>query len=256
MKNWNRLKRKKALLLGAVALALAAVVAVCFCCVRVETPAQRERRLSSQLSSSLSSPLSQSEDSLTSSQQVQPVSGQEEESSSQTGLGETSQSSPPTSSRQEEASSPAENPSQSASSSLEESPPASTPSASQPETPVGCTVTLTIDASRYQASGAQPGRVLVEQAKWEFTGSATVWDAFQGVCQAYGIEYRSTSDLYGVYIREIQGMREGDCGSTSGWVYYLNGQFAHLGVSSQPLKDGDHIRFAYSVLPHDTDGEG
>ena len=48
MKGFGSGKPNKGWLLGGIAILLAAVVAVCFCCVRIETPQQRQQRLASE----------------------------------------------------------------------------------------------------------------------------------------------------------------------------------------------------------------
>ena len=257
-------RRAKALLLGAVALVLAGVVAVCFCCVRIETPQQRQQRLASEagITSGWSSLAQESQ------QWTEPVSsggdGTAEESSAVSrpeGEAAGSASSEQVSASSQAASSPEEEtlsqaPAEEPAGEEPTSAPLPTPSqpaassqTSQADTPRTNTVTISIsckNALPYAGDG-----MLLGGGQWEFTGTATVWDAFAAVCAANGIEYRSTG-ITSPYIREIAGLGEMDCGPTSGWVYYLNGNFSTQGVGGQQITDGDVIQFAYTVTPGDS----
>ena len=265
-------QRAKALLLGAVALVLAGVVAVCFCCVRIETPQQRQQRLASEagITSGWSSLAQESQ------QWTEPVSsggdGTAEESSAvsrpegeaagsasseqvsassqapaSTGTETLSQTPTDEPAGEEPTSAPLPTPSQ----------PAASSQTSQADTPRTNTVTISISCKNALPYAEELGLslpgdgMLLEAAQWEFTGTATVWDAFAAVCAANGIEYRSTG-ITSPYIREIAGLGEMDCGPTSGWVYYLNGNFSTQGVGGQQITDGDVIQFAYTVTPGDS----
>ncbi len=266
MKGFGSGKLKKGWLLGGIAILLAAVVAVCFCCVRIETPQQRQQRLASQ-TGTVSVWSGQPAENLT-----QPAGSGEDSSGAAASATESGSSSsggeePP----QGQASSSGDVPGQTLSSpgeALQENPSASSqpaassapsqPDSPQPDVPQTNTVTVSISC---QTALDYPGDLglslpedgmLLPATQWEFTGSATVWDAFQAVCNANGIEYRTTSSWSGEYIRQIAGLREFDCGSTSGWVYYLNGQFSSQGISNQLIRDGDMIQIAYTVIPGDS----
>lgn len=274
MSFWTPGKRKKALLLGGIALLLAVVVAVCFCCVRIETPQQRQQRLASQagtvsawsavsgktqvepassLSSDLESSVSSDESgaSHSANSETESVSPPEENlsSGSQAQSGHwVSQTAGGASS--ESPSSGVSKPAASSQTGVPETPPSETPQTNTVTLSISCQTALPYE-EQLGLSLPENG-MLLETTQWEFTGSATVWDAFQAVCAAHGIDYKATSSWSGQYIREISGLRELACGSTSGWVYYLNGGFSSLGVSSQPLQDGDTVQFAYTVTPGDS----
>lgn len=266
MKGFGSGKLKKGWLLGGIAILLAAVVAVCFCCVRIETPQQRQQRLASQtgtgsvwseeLSESLTQPAGSQEDS---SGAAAPAteSGSSSSAGEETPQGQASSSGDvPGQTLASPGEAPQENPSVSSQQAASSAP--SQPDSPQPDVPQTNTVTVSISCQTALNYAGDLGLSLPEDGmllpatQWEFTGSATVWDAFQVVCNANGIEYRATSSWSGQYIRQIGGLRELACGSTSGWVYYLNGSFPSQGVSSQPIQDGDVIQIAYTVIPGDS----
>lgn len=67
-------------------------------------------------------------------------------------------------------------------------------------------------------------------------------------CQSMGIqmesEYTPAYDSY--YVEGIHQLYEKDCGSRSGWMYRVNGEFPNVGSSSYKLKDGDVVEWVYT----------
>lgn len=53
-------------------------------------------------------------------------------------------------------------------------------------------------------------------------------------------------DLRTGYIAEIDGQKEFDKGSGSGWMFSINGKYPDVGASSVRLKNGDSIRWLYT----------
>ena len=265
MKGFGSGKLKKGWLLGGIAILLAAGVAVCFCCVRLETPQQRQQRLASQtgtgsvwseeLSESLTQPAGSQEDS---SGAAAPAteSGSSSSAGEETPQGQASSSGDvPGQTLASPGEAVQENPSVSSQQAASSAP--SQPDSPQPDVPQTNTVTVSISCQTALNYAGDLGLSLPEDGmllpatQWEFTGSATVWDAFQAVCNANGIEY-DVIPFPSTYIVSIAKLSEKDCGPTSGWVYYLNGNFSSQGVSSQPIQDGDVIQIAYTVIPGDS----
>ncbi|MDR0886857.1 MAG: DUF4430 domain-containing protein [Clostridiales Family XIII bacterium] len=60
------------------------------------------------------------------------------------------------------------------------------------------------------------------------------------------LEFTNTPAYNSAYIEGIANLYEFDCGSLSGWIYSVNGQFANNGSSNYKLKDGDSIEFHYT----------
>ena len=61
------------------------------------------------------------------------------------------------------------------------------------------------------------------------------------------IEYTFTPAYNNYYIEGIHQIYEFDCGSSSGWVYTVNGNSPDVGCSSYPAKAGDVIVFEYVI---------
>ena len=78
----------------------------------------------------------------------------------------------------------------------------------------------------------------------------TAFDVLKSICGNNGISlnYTGNAKRKTIYINGINGLYERDCGSASGWVYSVNGEFINVGVSGYTVKQGDIIEF------HFTDG--
>ena len=61
------------------------------------------------------------------------------------------------------------------------------------------------------------------------------------------IEYTFTPAFDTYYVEGIHQLYEFDCGSTSGWVYTVNGVSPEVGCSSYPAEAGDKIVFSYVI---------
>ena len=59
-------------------------------------------------------------------------------------------------------------------------------------------------------------------------------------------DFTSVPVTGGAYIRGINNLYEYDCGSVSGWMYKVNGDFPNVGCSDYKLSEGDSIEFLYS----------
>lgn len=53
------------------------------------------------------------------------------------------------------------------------------------------------------------------------------------------------NSAYGKYVYSICGLAEKDCGSTSGWTYYVNGKMPSVSADKYILKSGDKIEWVY-----------
>lgn len=51
----------------------------------------------------------------------------------------------------------------------------------------------------------------------------------------------------GGYVKGINGLSEFSFGSTSGWFYFVNDYKCTVGASAYSLKDGDEVRFTYTL---------
>lgn len=75
---------------------------------------------------------------------------------------------------------------------------------------------------------------------------ATAFDAVKQACSSNGISMNTTSSSYGYYIAGFNNIDEKDCGSTSGWTYYVNGSMPNKSCSKYAVKNGDSIVFSYT----------
>lgn len=92
------------------------------------------------------------------------------------------------------------------------------------------------------ASGTVLGMVTVT-----FTEGETAFDVLKRVCSSYGIQLEySYTPVYGsYYVEGINNLYELDCGSGSGWHYYINGSSPGYGCSSYNMLDGDSMVWNY-----------
>lgn len=80
------------------------------------------------------------------------------------------------------------------------------------------------------------------------TEGESVYDVLRRTCTDAGIPLdASIAPAYGTaYVRGINNIYEFDCGSVSGWKYYINGTYTNYGCSTYILKEGDSIQWDYS----------
>lgn len=101
--------------------------------------------------------------------------------------------------------------------------------------------------------------IIFKKTKVSFKVGQTVYDIFKIVCQnnvcshackycKNRIQFESvfTPGYNTYYIRGIHYLYEKDCGTKSGWMYYVNGKYAPVSVDQFVLNNGDDVRFAYT----------
>ena len=78
----------------------------------------------------------------------------------------------------------------------------------------------------------------------------TVYDILKRTCKAQDVKLTAKSTQYGIYVSGISHLDEFDVGKelgwTSGWTYYVNGEFAKVACSAYEVQEGDKIVFSYS----------
>ena len=81
-----------------------------------------------------------------------------------------------------------------------------------------------------------------------FNEGESVADVLRRVCNENGIPLETTSaPIYGgIYVEGIGNLYEFDCGSGSGWMYSVNGEFPNYGASSYMLTQGDRVEWKYT----------
>ena len=75
---------------------------------------------------------------------------------------------------------------------------------------------------------------------------ATAFDALAAACKEQQIRLDYTGTSYGIYIKGIGGIYEFDHGSTSGWLYRVNGEIPSVSAAAYHLKSGDIVEFIYT----------
>lgn len=90
--------------------------------------------------------------------------------------------------------------------------------------------------------------VLLSPVEVEFSEGETVFDVLQRVCRNEKIHLESSwTPIYNsAYIEGIGNLYEFDCGSLSGWMYRVNGEFYNYSCSEYKLKKGDAVEFMYT----------
>lgn len=82
----------------------------------------------------------------------------------------------------------------------------------------------------------------------EFAEGETAFDVLKRACKQQDIQlsskYTPIYDSY--YVEGINQIYEFDCGSKSGWMYKVNGEYPKYGSSSYEVQDGDSIEWKYT----------
>lgn len=91
---------------------------------------------------------------------------------------------------------------------------------------------------------------ILDKTGYQIDAGSTVFDLLKMTARANQIQldYQGeSSNIYStVYIKGIQYIYEKSCGSSSGWMYTVNGEWAGVGCSSKKLKDGDFVQWRFS----------
>lgn len=96
------------------------------------------------------------------------------------------------------------------------------------------TVTVSVTSSAV-------GNPLSSGGTFTFNEGATVYDA---LC-ALGLSVNAHGSPYGTYVAAIGGLAEKEHGSTSGWMYSVNGVPPKMACSSYVLSNGDSVVWYY-----------
>lgn len=76
---------------------------------------------------------------------------------------------------------------------------------------------------------------------------SSAYQAVKTACDNNGIKVSTTGSGKKVYISGFGNIDEKDCGSASGWTYYVNGYFPPKSCGAYTVSDGDEIKFSYVV---------
>ena len=111
---------------------------------------------------------------------------------------------------------------------------ASTGNQSGSQQPSYVTVTVSVTSSAV-------GNPVSSGGTFTFNEGATVYDA---LC-ALGLSVNAHGSSYGTYVAAIGGLAEKEHGSTSGWMYSVNGVTPGMACSSYVLSNGDNVVWYY-----------
>lgn len=111
---------------------------------------------------------------------------------------------------------------------------ASTGNQSGSQQPGYVTVTVSVTSSAV-------GNPVSSGGTFTFNEGATVYDA---LC-ALGLSVNAHGSSYGTYVAAIGGLAEKEHGSTSGWMYSVNGVTPMTACSNYVLSNGDNVVWYY-----------
>lgn len=115
-------------------------------------------------------------------------------------------------------------------------------------------VSLTIDATRAYNSAVLPQNIkdvlqndgmLIKNATLTVAKGTAVSGIFE-LLRVYDIAVVSEQGPVGTFVTSIQGLENGACGASSGWLFRINGEFPSEGVDSVELHDGDVVEWVFS----------
>ena len=93
-----------------------------------------------------------------------------------------------------------------------------------------------------------PNDGVLFSAETGFDKGESVYDILKRVCDENGIQLETSySPAFATrYIEGIGNLYEFDCGTASGWMYTVNGEYMNYGCSSCIVSDGDKIVIRYT----------
>lgn len=93
-----------------------------------------------------------------------------------------------------------------------------------------------------------PNDGVLFSAETGFDKGESVYDILKRVCDENGIQLETSySPAFATrYIEGIGNLYEFDCGTASGWMYTVNGEYMNYGCSSCIVSDGDKIAIRYT----------
>lgn len=122
--------------------------------------------------------------------------------------------------------------------------------------PVNCSISISCETILSNKDKLKKGKEkyvpedgwILKEETIEMAGGSSVFDLLQTACRDHEIQMEySTSPVYKTaYIEGIHQLYEMDCGSQSGWMYRVNGEYPNYGSSKCKLKDGDRVEFIYT----------
>lgn len=131
-----------------------------------------------------------------------------------------------------------------------------------------CLVTIRCETVKNNLSSLKKGKeafvpksgIILDKAEVGFQNGESAFDVLKRACRenvctdncqyckkgGISLEYNFTPAFGTYYVEGIHQLYEKDCGSMSGWMFSVNGEFPTEGSSSYTVKPGDEIVFAYT----------
>ncbi len=75
---------------------------------------------------------------------------------------------------------------------------------------------------------------------------ASAFDALVEAAKPQQLRIGYSGGAFGEYVTEIGGLCEFGCGSESGWIYNVNGEYPNLSAGACTLSAGDNVEFVYT----------
>lgn len=97
-----------------------------------------------------------------------------------------------------------------------------------------------------------PDGILLAAENVNLAEGSTAFDALISASKASKLRIDYTGTSYGTYINGIGGLYEFDLGSTSGWLYKVNGELPVRSSGAYRLSDGDVVEFVYTITLGDS----
>lgn len=119
---------------------------------------------------------------------------------------------------------------------------------------ITCTVTVECKSILKNMDKLADGHAPYVPSDGYFINSCTVtldngssaYDAVQLACNKQGVHMTTVNSGYGKYVKGFNNIDEKDCGSQSGWLYFVNGSSPSKSCSKYKLSNGDNVVFSYT----------
>lgn len=110
------------------------------------------------------------------------------------------------------------------------------------------TVLLNMDKLSKDKKECIPEDGVLFSGETGFDKGESVYDILKRVCDENGIQLETSyTPAFGTrYIEGIGNLYEFDCGTASGWMYTVNGEYMNCGCSLCIVSDGDKIAIRYT----------
>lgn len=93
--------------------------------------------------------------------------------------------------------------------------------------------------------------MILDNISLKIKKDSTVLDVLKSVNEKYDLNLKTRKSSFGTYIYGIGNIEEKICGSTSGWMYSVNGVFPGQSASSYRLNNNDKIKWRFTCKPGD-----